>query len=268
MSAAPHAQRPSRAKQEPIRATGRPLRALLLLASLSHQLAACHLPPAARLPAQAANAAQLGPPAPLASTAAAWPLDPILLALFRWQLQQRIGANPSPAGGFDGMVAELRAYQRTHSISEQAGCSEDILDACCGPLPALWRTAFSRFEWSPAALAFFAPYFLHFLVGDMETTQRDHDDPRPGGVRVKRCAVLEQSGCKGLCVTMCKVPTEQHFARRWGVPLTLRPNFETCECQLSFGVAPPPFEEDPSLPLGCLQNCPAAQADRAASAAC
>jgi len=243
-------------------------RALLWLALCHCQLATCYLPPAVKLPAQNANAAQLEQPAPLATTAAAWPSDPILLALFRWQLQQRIGAKPSPAEGFEGMIAELRAYQRTHSISEQAGCSEDILDAVVGPLPALWKAVFARFEWSPAALAFFAPYFLHFLVGDMVTTQRDIDDSRPGGVLVKRCAVLEASGCKGLCVTMCKLPTERHFARRWGVPLTLRPNFESYECQLSFGVTPPPFEKDPSLPLGCLQQCPAAQADRAASVAC
>lgn len=228
---------------------------------------ALRLPAAAQPPKQHANAAQLQRPPALTSQPASWPLDPFLLGIFRWVLQRETGT-ADPAPGFDGMIAELRAYQRTHSIDAQADCAEDILNSLVGPLPEVWKALAAPSEWSPAALAFFAPYFLHFLVGDMQTTQRAHGDSRPGGVLVKRCAVLEHSGCKGLCATMCKIPTERHFARRWGVPLHMQPNFETYECQLSFGVPPPPFEDDPSIPHGCLQQCPAAQADRAASIVC
>lgn len=197
-----------------------------------------------------------------------WLLDPVLLGVFRWALQRQTGVTAESASGFEGMVSELRAYQRTHSASEQADCAETVIDSLVGPLPEVWKALASRFDWSPAALAFFAPIFFHFLVGDMEATQRTHDDPRGGGVLVKRCAVLEHSGCKGLCATMCKLPTERHFARRWGVPVHFVPNFETYECQISFGVQPPPFDDDPSLPHGCLRQCPASQADRDASVAC
>lgn len=229
---------------------------------------AWQLPPAARPPAQNANAAQLKCPPPLTSDPASWLLDPLLLSIFRWQLQRQTSVEPDPNPGFEGMIAELRAYQRTHSTSAQSDCAEGIIDSLVGPLPEVWKILAARFEWSPAALAFFAPYFLHFLVGEMEATERAHGDSRPGGVLVKRCAVLEHSGCKGLCATMCKIPTERHFAQRWGVPVYFQPNFETYECQVSFGVQPPPAVDDPSLPIGCLQQCPAAQADRANSIVC
>ena len=225
------------------------------------------LPPAGKPPVQNANAASLGAPPPLESAPTEWLFDPILLGIFRWQLQQTTGMTAS-AEGFEGMVEELRAFQRSHSASEQAACSEGIIIALVGPLPEVWKAFAAPFEWSPGALAFFAPYFLHFLVGEMEATQRSNDDSRPGGVLVKRCAVLEHSGCKGLCATMCKIPTERHFKRRWGVPVWFRPDFETYECQISFGVDPPDIEDDPYIPLGCLKQCPAAQEDRAASIIC
>lgn len=237
----------------------------LVLALLCRLTIAFNLPPAAPLPAQNANAAQLSQPPELTSTPGEWPLDPLLLGIFRWRLQQQTGI-ANEERGYAGMISELRAFQRTHDTTEQAECSEGIMDSLVGPLPEVWKACAAPFPWSPAALSLFAPYFLHFLVGAMETTQRI--DGRPGGVLVKRCTVLEQSGCKGLCATMCKIPTERHFSRRWGVPVYFRPNFETYECQLSFGIEPPPFEDDPSLPLGCLQQCPAAQADRASSAVC
>ena len=228
---------------------------------------AWRLPPAAQPPTQNANAAHLKLPPPQDTDVLTWPLDPLLLGIFRWQLQKQTGIE-DPAAGYEGMVNELRAYQRTHTTSAQSDCAEDIIDSLVGALPELWKALAAPFEWSPAALSFFAPYFLHFLVGDMETTQRTDGDERPGGVLIKRCAVLEHSGCKGMCATMCKIPTERHFANRWGVPVYLRPNFETYECQLSFGVQPPHFEDDPFLPLGCLKQCPAAQAHRDASIAC
>ena len=128
--------------------------------------------------------------------------------------------------------------------------------ALAGPVPALFRAIWSRTPWAPAILAWFTQLLLPFLVGEMELTQRAPGDARAGGVRAKRCKVLEQSGCAGLCLHMCKQPTERMFAEAWGTPLAMRPNFETCECQMSFGVEPTPLADDPSVPKGCLVRCP------------
>mmetsp|Transcript_26868 Transcript_26868/g.39920 ORF Transcript_26868/g.39920 Transcript_26868/m.39920 type:complete len:105 (-) Transcript_26868:256-570(-) len=83
------------------------------------------------------------------------------------------------------------------------------------------------------------------------------DDGRGGGLLVERCRVLEGSNCKGVCTKMCKVPTQRFFKERWGVPLSMEPNFETGACQLRFGVDPLPLEDDATIPPGCLGRCPA-----------
>ena len=187
---------------------------------------------------------------------ASGPSDALPLSV---ELRQQTGFyDPTP--GFKGMMIELRAYQRSHTVEEQADCSSRIMAAMAGPLPEIFQVLGSRSNWAPAALAFFTRPFLHFLVGNMTLTQRALGDERAGGVLVERCSVLEHGGCKGLCLHMCKIPTERMFAARWGLPLTMRPNFETYECQLSFGLAPPPIELDPYIPIGCLSNCPAAGA--------
>lgn len=41
-----------------------------------------------------------------------------------------------------------------------------------------------------------------------------------------------------------------------GLPLTVSPNFETQECQWSWGEVPLEPNDDPSFPKGCLVGCP------------
>jgi hypothetical protein len=51
------------------------------------------------------------------------------------------------------------------------------------------------------------------------------------GVLVDRCRYLEQSGCAAVCVNSCKVPTQEFFATKMGLPLTMTPNYENLSCQ-------------------------------------
>lgn len=60
----------------------------------------------------------------------------------------------------------------------------------------------------------------------------------------------------GLCLHQCKLPAEQYFADTLGLPLTVSPNFETQECQWSFGEVPLDPADDPTFPRGCLVGCP------------
>ena len=55
------------------------------------------------------------------------------------------------------------------------------------------------------------------------------------GVLVKRCRVLEESGCVSVCKNVCKIPTETFFTEKVGLPVTLIPNYETLECQFCYG---------------------------------
>ncbi|KAL3924252.1 MAG: hypothetical protein SGPRY_003972 [Prymnesium sp.] len=161
-----------------------------------------------------------------------------VLSLFRWQLQQRTGSVESSAS-FEGMLQELTLFQRSSSLAQQQRASFETMVALAGPIPSTFQAVASKASWGPGALAWFTKHMLRFLVGEMSLTQRKEGDRRAGGVLIERCTVLEQSGCKGLCVHMCKLPTEKLFAERWGIPLHMAPNlrqlpvWETAHKQLT-----------------------------------
>lgn len=46
---------------------------------------------------------------------------------------------------------------------------------------------------------------------------------------------MQESGCVGMCVNLCKSPTEHFFTQELGMPLYMKPNFETLECEMVFG---------------------------------
>ncbi|OSX72489.1 hypothetical protein BU14_0431s0013 [Porphyra umbilicalis] len=79
------------------------------------------------------------------------------------------------------------------------------------------------------------------------------------GVLVERCRYLEATGCVSTCVNGCKVPTETFLKEGLGVDLWMQPNYDTFECQFSFGTKPPPVAEDPAFDAGCMGQCKVAQ---------
>eukprot|EP00978_Attheya_sp_CCMP212_P010250 scaffold24666_cov49-Attheya_sp.AAC.2 len=107
--------------------------------------------------------------------------------------------------------------------------------------------------YAPWLTSFVTPIFFGFLVGPSRPNSRK--DGQAGGLVVEKCKFLQESGCKGLCLHICKLPTQQFFQDELGVPLTVTPNFETQECQWSFGEVPLTPAEDPSFPKGCLVGC-------------
>eukprot|EP00262_Sarcandra_glabra_P018586 TRINITY_DN6721_c0_g1_i5.p1 TRINITY_DN6721_c0_g1~~TRINITY_DN6721_c0_g1_i5.p1 ORF type:complete len:226 (+),score=24.68 TRINITY_DN6721_c0_g1_i5:304-981(+) len=74
------------------------------------------------------------------------------------------------------------------------------------------------------------------------------------GVHIKKCRYLENSGCVGMCVNMCKLPTQDFFTNEFGLPLTMIPNFEDMSCEMVYGQVPPPFEEDLVSKQPCYAN--------------
>ena len=97
--------------------------------------------------------------------------------------------------------------------------------------------------------------------------------PKKKKNRIKKCRYLQESGCVGLCTNLCKRPTEAFFADAFGLPLTMEPDFETLECTMRFGQAPPPIEEDAVYNQPCFSAvcsmaspsgpCPKIDTDRA-----
>ena len=77
---------------------------------------------------------------------------------------------------------------------------------------------------------------------------------------------------------MCKIPTQAFFTDEFGLPLTMNPNFEDLSCEMIFGQAPPPLEQDPAYSQPCFvpacslaqrgpEPCPKVDTERSAAAA-
>lgn len=151
------------------------------------------------------------------------------------------------------------------SEEEQQKMVQDTLRDLMGPIVPIFRLFMSgiipgkNIQIGPL---FYAPYFttvvtplfFQFLVGPSKPNSRK--DGQPGGLLVEKCKFLQESNCKGLCLHQCKIPAQQFFNEDLGLDLTVIPNFETQECQWSFGEKPLPPEEDPSFPNGCIVGCP------------
>lgn len=76
------------------------------------------------------------------------------------------------------------------------------------------------------------------------------------GLKVHRCRFLEEAGCASVCVNSCKIPTQTFFREHMGLALTMEPNYETFECQFSFGRLPTEEEELQARDVPCLMRCP------------
>lgn len=194
-------------------------------------------------------------------------LDVLLLRIFRAFVRDETGyASDKPA--MAGLAQEGRAYMLRASEAEQQQMVVNVLARLFTPAgPPFYRVFMSGvwgqrrlgpWPWAPALTSWVTPLFFKFLVGP--STPNYRADGQLGGLVVEKCRFLQESGCKGLCVHQCKLPAQRFFADDLGLPLAVYPNFETQECQWSFGEVPLPVEQDPSLPAGCLSGCPSRKA--------
>ena len=99
--------------------------------------------------------------------------------------------------------------------------------------------------------------FLGWLIGSTERipVKITENEEWLSGTKLTECRYLQQSGCKSLCLHMCRGPTEAFFNEELGVPLRMSPNYEDCSCTFEFGLAPLPLEEDPAVNTPCFSDC-------------
>jgi hypothetical protein len=105
-----------------------------------------------------------------------------------------------------------------------------------------------------------------WLMGECEVN--DTEEGPNQGLLVKRCRFLEESGCASVCVNACKIPTQTFFQNNMGLALTMEPDYDTFECQFSFGKLPTETTEEVAKTTPCLMRCPSAGALRAQHQAC
>uniref|UniRef100_A0A0E0LQK1 Beta-carotene isomerase D27-like C-terminal domain-containing protein n=1 Tax=Oryza punctata TaxID=4537 RepID=A0A0E0LQK1_ORYPU len=143
------------------------------------------------------------------------------------------------------MVGRTRAQQ-------QEAVREVLLSMLPPGAPEQFKKLFPPTRWACEFNAALTVPFFHWLVGPSEVVEVEVNGVKQkSGVLIKKCRYLENSGCVGMCVNMCKIPTQNFFTNEFGLPLTMNPNFEDMSCEMIYGQVPPPLEEDPASKQPC-----------------
>lgn len=161
--------------------------------------------------------------------------------------------------GYDGFVDLSKQIMAGRNARQQQETVAVVLQSLV-PAPVLYlvRTLFSPTKLVCELNAWFATVLFEWLVGPCEVTEvevpTDAGETRrqKSGVHIKKCRYLENSQCVGMCVNMCKLPTQAFFTEKFGIPLTMTPNFDDFSCEMVFGQVAPPLEDEACYQQPCL----------------
>lgn len=185
-------------------------------------------------------------------------LDRLFIALFIRKMGRALGERPTQPG-YGGVVELSRRMMQGRSALEQQVLVARVLGSMV-PAPLLWliRQLFSPTRWVCEANAWFAARLFPWLIGPCEVTEAEvtgangETRRQRSTVHIQKCRYLAESNCVGLCVNLCKLPTQQFFTQQFGIPLTMTPNFEDLSCEMRFGQMPPPLETEAAFTQPCL----------------
>ncbi|MGI8934648.1 MAG: DUF4033 domain-containing protein [Phormidesmis sp.] len=197
-------------------------------------------------------------------------LDRILIWLVSRKMANAIDTD-MPTGGYSGFVDLSKQIMQGRSATEQQAVVARVLQSLV-PAPVLWmiRKFFSPTRLVCVLNAWFAAQMFEWLVGPCEVTEADVEGldgvvrSQPSAVHIEKCRYLKDSQCVGLCVNLCKLPTQSFFTEKFGIPLTMTPDFEDLSCKMVFGQVPPAAIADEATDQPCLSECPSGSPTAAA----
>lgn len=189
-------------------------------------------------------------------------LDRMLIWLVSRKMANAIDTD-TPTGGYSGFVNLSKQIMQGRSATEQQAVVARVLQSLV-PAPVLWliRTIFAPTRLVCVLNAWFAAQMFEWLVGPCEVTEAEVEGldgvmrSQPSAVHIEKCRYLKDSQCVGLCVNLCKLPTQSFFTEKFGIPLTMTPDFEDLSCTMVFGQTPPEAIADEATDQPCLSECP------------
>ncbi|KAH6790667.1 beta-carotene isomerase D27 [Perilla frutescens var. frutescens] len=188
--------------------------------------------------------------------------EKVFMALFARKMEKF--GRPTPTSekkglfdyDYDSFVNVSRRVMEGRTRLQQQQVVREVLISMLPPgAPAQFRKLFPPTRWAAEFNAALTVPFFHWLVGPSEVVEVEVNGVKQkSGVLIKKCRYLENSGCVGMCVNMCKIPTQDFFTNEFGLPLTMIPNFEDMSCEMVYGQVPPKFEDDPVSKQPCLTS--------------
>ena len=187
------------------------------------------------------------------------PLDLALMAWFMRKIAMAIDT-PMPSNiSYDEFIALCFLQMQGRDPNGQRDITLGIMRSLMPPGgDKIFRKLFPTNKFSLELNATICKIVFAWMVGPMEvesTTENDLGEMIASKVHIKKCRWLQESGCTGMCVNMCKTATQDFFVNDFGLPLTIKPNFEDKSCDFYFGLTPPPIKEDEALTFGCNSTC-------------
>ncbi len=193
-------------------------------------------------------------------------IDRLFIWLFSRKISKALGAGTN-VSGYGGFVDLSKQVMQGRNAQEQQVMIAQVLQSLV-PAPVLWaiRTFSSPTRLVCVLNAWFATRMFVWLVGPCEVAEAKVDladgtvRSQPSAVQIEKCRYLADSGCVGMCVNLCKVPTQKFFTEKFGIPLTMTPDFEDLSCKMTFGQIASTPETDAAYSQPCLeQQCPTAR---------
>jgi hypothetical protein len=184
--------------------------------------------------------------------------DRLFIEIFVRKIATTLGQK-TDLKGYESFVDLSKQIVQGRSAQEQQQVIALVLKSLLpAPVLTLIRTWFPPVQWVCELNAWSATLFSAWLVGpskviESEIVQSTGEMRKQwSGVHIEKCRFLESSGCVGMCVNLCKLPTQAFFTEEFGIPLTMTPNFEDLSCDMVFGQMPPPLEQEPIYQQSCL----------------
>nr|AFI78797.1 putative D27 family protein [Nitella hyalina] len=182
--------------------------------------------------------------------------DSLIDRIFQWLFSRKMAQITGRKAGFNGydeFVDISRAVMNGRSPKKTQEVVREVLMSLLPPnAPQTFRKLFPPTQKSAELNALITTYFFAWLVGPSKVIEVEVEGRKQmSGVKIEKCRYLENSGCVGMCINMCKLPTQDFFTNDFGLPLTMNPDYEDMSCEMIFGQAPPPPEEDPALKQPC-----------------
>jgi hypothetical protein len=185
--------------------------------------------------------------------------DRLFIRLFSHKMARAVGQR-SELTGYDGFVDLSKQIMQGRNAQGQQQLVAIVLQSLI-PRPVLWliRTLTRPTQLVCELNAWFAARLFEWLVGPCEVKEvivetAAGERSQRSGVQIQKCRYLEQSRCVGMCVNMCKLPTQKFFTEEFGIPFTMTPNFEDFSCEMVFGQMPPPLTSEDCYQQPCLDD--------------
>ncbi|XP_028063275.1 beta-carotene isomerase D27, chloroplastic-like [Camellia sinensis] len=163
--------------------------------------------------------------------------------------------------GYESLVEAATMASRKFNLIRQRELVIKALDkAFPSPILSMIRTLLPNSKFAREYFAVFTTVFFTWLVGANEVRVSELNGRRERNVvHIKKCRFLEETNCVGMCINLCKMPSQTFIKDSLGMPVNMVPNFDDMSCEMIFGQDPPATTEDPAFKQPCYKLCKTTQ---------